>query len=185
MPERHFVNSRLVSRHPLLYGDYLVAKERQRRAPQRAAPDAGPLRRLGNRKDVMARLHGTLALEGAPAQEADNARREPPAAPPVAINVRVRPDTRAVIITGPNTGGKTATIKVAPAACFGREPGMHARLVPCSLAVPLPKDNIMTACVPALSLSSGNAAGLAVLVSPGCPCLSVVYQLCRRWAWRC
>ena len=173
MPERHFIISRLLFRHPLLYGDYLVAKERKRRAPQRAVPDAGPLRRLGNRKNVMARLHGTLALEGAPAQEADDARGEPPAAPPVAINVRVRPDTRAVIITGPNTGGKTATIKVAPAVCFGLEPGMRARLVPCSLAVPLPKDNIMTACVPALSLSSGKAAGLAVLVSQDIPRLSM------------
>lgn len=131
-PKLELKSSQVSSRHPLLYGDYLVAKERQRRAPQRAAPDAGPLRRLGNRKDVMARLHGTLKSEDAPAPEAAGARGEPPAEPPVAIDVRVRPETRCVIITGPNTGGKTATIKVAPAACFGLEPGMRLSLVPCS-----------------------------------------------------
>lgn len=32
--------------------------------------------------------------------------------PPVAIDICVRQGTRAAIITGPNTGGKTATLKV-------------------------------------------------------------------------
>ena len=105
-----------------------MKKERQRRAPQRAAPDADPLRRLGNRKDVMARVHGAY-LEDAKARTAASARDEPEAQPPVAIDVRVRPETRCVIITGSNTGGKTATIKVAPAGGHGAKLGTK---VPCA-----------------------------------------------------
>lgn len=43
-------------------------------------------------------------------EEAAQPQRAVP--PPVPVDMCVPPGTRALIITGPNTGGKTATIKV-------------------------------------------------------------------------
>ena len=37
--------------------------------------------------------------------------------PPRSIDILVRRDTSAIVITGPNTGGKTAAIKVSPIPC--------------------------------------------------------------------
>ncbi|KAL4459148.1 hypothetical protein ABPG75_014013 [Micractinium tetrahymenae] len=115
--ERHWVNLRRL-RHPLLLGQHLLAKEAAEREARRGSATA---RRLQGRRGG-----GGGSRNGAAAAEAAGAEAELPPEPQP-IDVTVKPQTRAVIITGPNTGGKTATLKAL---------GLAALAAKCGLPVP-------------------------------------------------
>ncbi|BDA49511.1 Endonuclease MutS2 [Coccomyxa sp. Obi] len=124
-------------RHPLLHADYLIQREAEARTqPQSSRAAApGPLRRLSNRKDVMARNSGTISDDESGGEEADTEDEERPARPPVPIDICMKPETRCVIITGPNTGGKTATLKAFGLAVLMAKAGLA---VPAAAPVRLP-----------------------------------------------
>ncbi|EFJ45039.1 hypothetical protein VOLCADRAFT_40753, partial [Volvox carteri f. nagariensis] len=134
--ERYAVRLRGL-RHPLLYGEYLTQKESLERAvrmspapaatstfassPSSPSSLSGSRRRLlGTRKEVMLRRSGSASDsdDGDGGDGGGGGEANTPQAPRP-IDWVVRPDTSVVVITGPNTGGKTAAMKaLGLAACM-------------------------------------------------------------------
>lgn len=112
-------------RHPLLLGTHLIAAEAATRraraggagAAAAAAAAGSALRSLSTR-----RRGGGGRAGGAAASAAPTPPELPP--PPVPIDLAIKAGVRGVIITGPNTGGKTAALKALGLAALSARAGL-------------------------------------------------------------
>ncbi|GAX78758.1 hypothetical protein CEUSTIGMA_g6195.t1 [Chlamydomonas eustigma] len=144
--DRYMVRLRSL-RHPLLYGSYLKQKQAlEKRVRQEggsidkslmgsqasAARSKGSHRMLSTRRENMFADSGLTAPKdgkGTAAGAGELTAQEQLAAlsAPRPIDILIRRDTSAVIITGPNTGGKTAALKAL---------GLTALMVRVGLPIP-------------------------------------------------
>lgn len=139
-PELFFQMMRL--RHPLLLGDWLTSQDVSQRsgqssisgasrksvAPAASKEKAKSRRRLSNRKEDA----DVIPLEGA---DPDGESGSSGPISPVPVDICVKPEVRSVIITGPNTGGKTAALKAVGLAVLMARVGLA---VPAQRPVRLP-----------------------------------------------
>lgn len=131
-------------RHPLLLAEYLRRKSELERALRQApgAKSSGFIRSssLSTRKAAMYTQAG-LGQEGNSGGGAEELERQlGQLQPPRALDLTIKPDISAVVITGPNTGGKTATIKAfGLAVCMAKAglpvPASAPARLPCFSAV--------------------------------------------------
>eukprot|EP00884_Botryococcus_braunii_P008293 jgi/Botrbrau1/17465/Bobra.0054s0052.1 len=118
-------------RHPLLWAQYLEEQEEKARTSGMGDGTRAAVRRLSNRRDVM---FGNGSSQDAKEDE-EKGGEEGELVPPVPVDICLRRDTRALIITGPNTGGKTATLKALGLAVLMAKAGLP---VPAQEPVRLP-----------------------------------------------
>ncbi|GAB4813086.1 hypothetical protein N2152v2_000132 [Parachlorella kessleri] len=119
-------------RHPLLLGQHLLAKEQQAKEQKRKAAGSS-----------LRRLPGWRSGSESGSDTEAGSEAEPDLPPlPIPIDVVVKSPTRAVIITGPNTGGKTATLKALGLAVLAAKSGLP---IPASNPAKLPCFDVVLA----------------------------------------
>ena len=108
----------------------------------RVAAQRAPLQALGRVGEidvVCAKGHLSLHMHGAAPQFSPDARlelreaRHPLLTAPVPIDIRVEPERRTLVITGPNTGGKTAVLKTLGLLVLMAQSGLHIPASPDSI----------------------------------------------------
>ena len=149
---RHFVYLRKL-RHPLLLGDRLLAESSggSRRSSSSSSGGAAREQRLPGWRANYSSGSDSGSGDESGWESADEGM--PPA--PVPIDVCVSAATKAVIITGPNTGGKTAALKALGLAVAMAQVGL-----------PLPADDpVQLPCFDAVLADIGDEQSLSASLS--------------------
>jgi dsDNA-specific endonuclease/ATPase MutS2 len=163
-------------RHPLLLGEYLLAKQNGGGSGSGSGSDSGQGTVGGGEKREQ-RLPGWRrtnpdSYSTSSDSEDEDQKRETAAvgAPaPIPVDIFISASTRAVIITGPNTGGKTASMKALGLASLAARAGLPIpaagpALLPCfdSVLADIGDEQSLTA---SLSTFSGHLRRIEALRS--------------------
>jgi hypothetical protein len=130
--------------HPLLLAQYLKTKESLERQVRQQGSEESSLystnrvggRRFSNRKERLTASDDSSAAAAAGGGSALSAREQlRQLQPPRPVDICIAPHTSVVVVTGPNTGGKTAAIKALGLAVCMAKAGLA---VPADVPVKFP-----------------------------------------------